>query len=198
MRILRTTVGILVAAAAFFPTVAPAATTADLQSQIITLFQQVVDMQWQIISMLQAQVDQLNAQVNFSRETVPKAVSDFTIAETITNQAASTSTPTPVVSKPMPSHVPYLGIGAAGSCPVPSNYFTTTGKYLSRTDGNITILEVGKNVPTSFPVTDEIFSAIRNIPPGTLLTYFSKYSSNGLPWWSSAQVLSVYCIELAY
>jgi hypothetical protein len=194
----RTTVGILVAAVTFFPAVAPAATAADLQSQMITLLQQIVNIQQQVIAMLQTQIDQLEAQVNSFRELGPKDASNLTVAQTVANQTASMPSPTPVASKPVASRSPYPGIGPPGSCQVSSNYLITTGKYLSRTDGNlITIMEPGKNTPSSVPVTNEMFSAIGNIPPGTRLTLFSRYSAEGLPAWSSAQVLSVYCIELA-
>jgi hypothetical protein len=183
----------LVVAAALTPTSVPAATTADLQSEMIAVLQEIVDIQQRIIAMLQAQVAQLELRVSSLL-----TESDVTPAQTVITQVASTPAPTQIASNPTPARSPYPGIDGPGSCPIPSNYLVTTGKYLSRADGNlITIMEPGKNAPSSLPVTSEMFSAIGNVPPGTRLTFFSKYSGEGLPAWSSAQVLSIYCIELA-
>jgi hypothetical protein len=190
MKFSRTAVCLVVGAAPT-PTVVPAATTTDLQSQMVSVLQEIVDNQ--IIAMLQAQVDQLELRVNslFTE-------SDVRPAQTVITQVASTPAPTQIASNPTPARSRYPGIGGPGSCPIPSNYLVTTGKYLSRADGNlITIMEPGKNAPSSLPVTSEMFSVFGNVSPGTRLTLFSKYSGEDLPAWSSAQILTVYCVELA-
>ena len=101
MNLSRKVAAITVAVIALIPAVAPAATTADLQSQMVTLLQQIVDIQQRAIVMLQAQVGQLKARVDslLTAQTKNETSSVWAVAPSITNQDSSTPPTTPVVSK---------------------------------------------------------------------------------------------------
>jgi hypothetical protein len=95
MKPLKTIVGILVAAIALIPAVAPAATTAGPQPQFISRLQQIVAVRRQLIATLPAEVARLEAEVS-SLSANPTYSQLWPLPQT----PAATSTPPPA---PIPS-----------------------------------------------------------------------------------------------
>jgi hypothetical protein len=195
-----TMAGFFAVAMAFFPAVAPTATTVDLQSRI-------VDLQRQSIVMTQTQMDRSGPHIRILGQTELKGVSDVTITETVPNQAASNSTPMQIAGKRGARHSPYPGVGTPGSClphyhEGPGFNSSITGRYQSRgimepqPYGGLYVSiqeEMGK--VTVAGVTADIWNAVGNFPVGTRVTLFGKAFSKG---YSATQFdFFAYCIELA-